>query len=131
MTTQTTENGVLLQVSDLKKYFPIYQRGIFQRKVINQVKAVDGVSFTIRRGEVLGLVGESGCGKTTTGRVILRAETPTAGQIIFQDRMKGEVDLARLGRDDLRTIWRNIQLIFQDPYSSLNPRMTLEQIVGE
>jgi peptide/nickel transport system ATP-binding protein len=127
----TAENGTLLQVSNLKKHFPVYRRGIFQRRVVNYVKAVDGVSFTIRRGEVLGLVGESGCGKTTTGRVILRAETPTEGKIIFQDRVKGEVDLARLGRDELRDIWRNIQLIFQDPYSSLNPRMTLEQIVGE
>jgi peptide/nickel transport system ATP-binding protein len=127
----TTHNDTLLRVRNVKKYFPIYSRGIFRRKVVNYVKAVDGVSFTIGRGEVLGLVGESGCGKTTTGRVILRAETPTEGEIIFQDSDKGEVDLAKLSRDDLRGIWRNIQLIFQDPYSSLNPRMTLEQIVGE
>ncbi len=127
----TTENGTLLQVSDLKKYFPIYKQGIFQRKVVNQVRAVDGVNFDIRRGEVLGLVGESGCGKTTTGRVILRAETPTDGAIIFQDHDKGQLDLAQLDRRELRDVWRNIQLIFQDPYSSLNPRMTLEQIVGE
>jgi peptide/nickel transport system ATP-binding protein len=127
----SASNDALLRVTDLKKHFPIYRRGIFRRGVVNYVKAVDGVSFTIGRGEVLGLVGESGCGKTTTGRVILRAETPTAGQIIFQDSDKGEVDLARLDRGELRDIWRNIQLIFQDPYSSLNPRMTLEHIVGE
>lgn len=126
-----TENGTLLQVTDLKKHFPIYKRGIFSKHVVNHVKAVDGVNFHIKRGEVLGLVGESGCGKTTTGRVILRAETPTAGEVIFQDNDKGRVDLAKLDRDQLRDIWRNIQLIFQDPYSSLNPRMTLEQIVGE
>jgi peptide/nickel transport system ATP-binding protein len=124
-------NDTLLQVSGLKKYFPIYRRGIFGRQVVNHVRAVDDVSFTIKRGEVLGLVGESGCGKTTTGRTILRAETPTDGQIIFQDEIRGEVDLAQLSRDELRNIWRNIQIIFQDPYSSLNPRMTLEQIVGE
>jgi peptide/nickel transport system ATP-binding protein len=132
MTTESAaQNGTLLQVSNLKKHFPIYKRGVLQRRVVGQVKAVDGVSFTIKRAEVLGLVGESGCGKTTTGRVILRAEAPTEGQIIFQDSKRGEVDLAQLDRDRLRDIWRNIQLIFQDPYSSLNPRMTLEQIVGE
>ena len=124
-------NDTLLHVTDLKKYFPLYKRGILGRSVTNYVRAVDGVSFSINRGEVLGRGGESGCGKTTTGRVILRAETPTEGSIIFHDRDKGEVDLAQLRRDELRDIWRNIQLIFQDPYSSLNPRMTLEQIVGE
>jgi peptide/nickel transport system ATP-binding protein len=125
------DNNVLLQVTDLKMHFPIYSRGVFRRRVSNYVRAVDGVDFYIRRGEVLGLVGESGCGKTTTGRVILRAYEPTSGQIIFQDKNLGEVDLARLSREEMRGVWRNIQLIFQDPYSSLNPRMTLEQIVGE
>jgi peptide/nickel transport system ATP-binding protein len=121
----------LLRVHDLKMHFPVYTRGIFRQRITNYVRAVDGVDFFIRRGEVLGLVGESGCGKTTTGRVILRAYEPTAGEIIFQDQEAGEVDLAQLSRDELRPVWRNIQLIFQDPYSSLNPRMTLEQIVGE
>ena len=111
------DDQTLLRVSDLKKYFPIYKRGILYRSVTNYVKAVDGVSFTIRRGEVLGLVGESGCGKTTTGRVILRADKPTEGSIIFHDRDLGEVDLAQMPRDRLRNIWRNIQLIFQDPYT--------------
>jgi peptide/nickel transport system ATP-binding protein len=125
------DNNVLLQVRDLKMHFPVYARGVFRRRVTNYVRAVDGVDFFIRRGEVLGLVGESGCGKTTTGRVILRAYEPTAGEIIFQDKDAGEVNLAQLSRDEMRPIWQNIQLIFQDPYSSLNPRMTLEQIVGE
>jgi peptide/nickel transport system ATP-binding protein len=127
----TMQAEPLLRVNNLKKHFPIYTRGIFQRKEVGSVKAVDGVNFTIGRGEVLGLVGESGCGKTTTGRVILRAESPTDGEIIFQDADQGEVNLALLDRDELRDIWRNIQIIFQDPYSSLNPRMTLEEIVGE
>lgn len=128
-----TDNNTnyLLQVNDLKKYFPIYSQGIFRKTVVNYVRAVDGVSFAIERGEVLGLVGESGCGKTTTGRVILRALDPTDGEVIFQDDELGEVDLAQLSRSDLQKIWRNIQLIFQDPYSSLNPRMTLEEIVSE
>lgn len=127
----STENNVLLRVNNLKKHFPIYKQGIFRKSVVNHVRAVDDVSFAIERGEVLGLVGESGCGKTTTGRVILRALDPTSGEVIFQDDEQGEVDLAQLSRDELKGIWRNIQLIFQDPYSSLNPRMTLEEIILE
>lgn len=123
--------NVLLQVNHLKKHFPIYRQGIFRRQVTNHVRAVDDVSFHIERGEVLGLVGESGCGKTTTGRVILRAIDPTAGTILFDDAAMGEVDLATLSRSEMQQVWQNIQLIFQDPFSSLNPRMTLEQIVSE
>lgn len=129
--TTANENNVLLQVNDLKMHFPVYSRGIFRRSIAGYVRAVDGVDFFIRRGEVLGLVGESGCGKTTTGRVILRAYEPTNGEIIFQDNELGQVDLAQLSLEEMRPIYRNIQIIFQDPYSSLNPRMTLEQIVGE
>ncbi len=127
----TNNSDYLLRVNNLKKHFPIHSQGIFTKTVVGHVRAVDDVSFAIKRGEVLGLVGESGCGKTTTGRVILRALAPTSGEIIFQDADMGEVDLAKLSRNQLQRIWRNIQLIFQDPYSSLNPRMTLEQIVSE
>ncbi len=119
---------LLLDVQDLKKYFPI-QRGFFKRTV-GYVRAVDGVSFTIREGETLGLVGESGCGKTTTGRVILRAYEPTAGKVWF--RRDGQmIDLALLSPRALKALRRDIQIIFQDPFSSLNPRMTVLDIVGE
>jgi|HigsolmetaAR202D_1030399.scaffolds.fasta_scaffold00003_51 peptide/nickel transport system ATP-binding protein len=119
----------LLEVKNLKKFFPI-KRG-FLSKTIGHVKAVDGVSFFVREGETLGLVGESGSGKTTTGRMIVRAHDPSAGSIIFRDRDMGEVDIATLEKSQLKRLRRNIQMIFQDPYSSLNPRMTLLDIVGE
>ena len=128
--SEHAENGrILLEVKDLKKHFPI-KRGLMSRTV-GQVKAVDGVSFFVREGETLGLVGESGSGKTTTGRMILRAHDPTAGEIWFEDRDMGRVNIAELDRQQLKKLRRNIQMIFQDPYSSLNPRMTLLQIVGE
>ena len=120
--------SVLLDVKGLKTYFPI-RRGLLQ-KTIGHVKAVDDVSFFVNRGETLSLVGESGCGKTTTSRCILRAITPTAGQVLLSDG--GEtVDVATLPKDRLRSLRRQMQMIFQDPFASLNPRMTLLDIVGE
>jgi len=127
-TTIKKNRQILLEVKDLKKYFPI-QKG-FLKKHIGDVKAVDGVSFIIRRGEILGLVGESGCGKTTTGRLVLRAYAPTSGKMFFYDRDK-VIDLTSLEGKDLLDYRRKAQMIFQDPYSSLNPRMTVLQIVGE
>src|SRR6186997_330547 len=105
----------LIEVQHLKKYFPI-KRGLFS-KTIGHVKAVDDVSFTIRRGETLGLVGESGCGKTTVGRSILRLTDPTAGSVQFEGR-----EVTTMNASDLRHLRREMQIIFQDPYSSLNPR---------
>jgi len=120
----------LLQVNGLKMHFPI-KRGFFASRTVGYTKAVDGVSFYIREGETLGLVGESGCGKTTTGRLILRAYDPTAGEIWFTDRNLGRVNVPALDKHQLKQLRQNMQLIFQDPYSSLNPRMTLLEIVGE
>jgi oligopeptide transport system ATP-binding protein len=120
-----TTNDVLVQVEGLKMYFPITQGIVFQRHT-GDIKAVDGISFSIRRGETLGLVGESGCGKSTTGRAILQLYRPTAGHVYFEDR-----DLTRLQGEQLRRMRRQMQMIFQDPYASLNPRMTVGSIVGE
>jgi peptide/nickel transport system ATP-binding protein len=125
----TPDNGNLLEVRDLAKLFPITQ-GLFKR-VVGHVRAVDGVSFTIPKGKTLGLVGESGCGKTTTSRMILRAFDPTSGQVLFQDRRLGWVDITKLDDATLRQIRPNMQMIFQDPYASLNPRMTLLEVIGE
>ncbi|MBC8263784.1 MAG: ABC transporter ATP-binding protein [Anaerolineales bacterium] len=129
MDTTTTNERVLLEVKSLKKYFPI-RKGLF-RRVVGQVKAVDGVSFYINEGETLGLVGESGCGKTTTARCILRALDPTTGQILFRTQSGQTVDIATLPESELRPLRRNMQMIFQDPFASLNPRMNLLDIVGE
>jgi oligopeptide/dipeptide ABC transporter ATP-binding protein len=115
----------LLRVEDLKVYFPIREGIIFERH-IGDVRAVDGVSFTLRRGETLGLVGESGCGKSTTGRAILRITEPSAGRIWLDG-----VDLAALRTGELNRMRRRMQMIFQDPYASLNPRMTVAGIIGE
>lgn len=114
----------LLEVQNLKKHFPI-KKGILSRTVGN-VLAVDGVSFTLKRGETLGLVGESGCGKTTVGRSILRLTEPTSGQVTFNGQ-----DLLELGREKLRQVRASFQIIFQDPFSSLNPRMNVGQIIAE
>lgn len=129
-----TQNGnpareTLLEVKELKKYFPIHQ-GFFKR-VVGHVKAVDDVSFDIYEGETLGLVGESGCGKSTTARLILRAHEPTAGEVLFKDQTGKKVNVPDLNKEQLKVLRRDMQMIFQDPYSSLNPRMTLLQLVGE
>lgn len=124
------DNDLLIEVRNLRKYFPI-MRG-FIRRTVGYVKAVDNISFDVYRGETLALVGESGCGKTTTGRCIMRAIEPTAGTILFhKDRGEAPVDLNSLSRAELRYIQRFMGMIFQDPYSSLNPRMTVLEIVGE
>jgi oligopeptide/dipeptide ABC transporter ATP-binding protein len=124
------KNGdVLLEVKGLKKHFPI-RKGLL-RRVVGHVKAVDDVSFTIQRGETLSLVGESGCGKTTTSRCILRAIEPTAGEIHFQTEDGRKLNIAAVPKSRLRPLRRQMQMIFQDPFSSLNPRMTLFDIIGE
>ena len=117
-------NHDLVVVHNLKKYFPI-KRGVFQR-VVGYVQAVDGVSFEVKRGETLGLVGESGCGKSTTGKAILQLDRPTAGEVVLDGQ-----DLVKLKGEKLRQMRRQMQIIFQDPFASLNPRMTVGQIVAE
>jgi len=119
------ENGILLNVENLKMWFPITQGIVIQRH-IGDIKAVDGISFFIRRGETLGLVGESGCGKSTTGRAILQLYRPTGGDVYFE----GE-NLCKSKGEKLRRMRRKMQMIFQDPYASLNPRMTVGNIIGE
>ena len=121
--------NLLLEVKNLKKYFPI-EKGLLRRKV-GEVRAVDDVTFSIEEGQTLSLVGESGCGKTTTARCILRAMDPTGGEIIFHMRDGQSVDLAKLSSSEMRPHRRDIQMIFQDPFSSLNPRMPIFEIVSE
>jgi oligopeptide transport system ATP-binding protein len=122
---QRNGNEALVQVRELKKYFPITSGIIFQRE-IGAIQAVDGVTFDIYRGETLGLVGESGCGKTTAGRTILQLYRPTGGHVIFEG-----TDLTALKGEDLRRMRQRMQMIFQDPFASLNPRMTISRIVSE
>ena len=123
--TTGVQDDLLLEVNNLKMYFPVTAGLIFQRAVA-QIKAVDDISFFVRRGETLGLVGESGCGKTTTGRCILQLYKPTDGQIVFEGQ-----ELVGLSTRQMRQMRRQMQVIFQDPFSSLNPRMTAGNIIGE
>jgi oligopeptide transport system ATP-binding protein len=116
--------GEILRVTDLVKHFPI--RGGVLRRQVAAVKAVDGISFSVNEGETLGLVGESGCGKSTTARLVLRLIEPTSGSVEFEDR-----DLMHIPKDDLRKMRRDLQIVFQDPYASLNPRMTIGNIIRE
>src|ERR1051326_2331729 len=132
--TKTATNN-LLEVKGLKKYFPI-QKGLM-RKTVGYVKAVDDVNFFVREGETLGLVGESGCGKSTAGRSIIRLYEPTAGQVLFQSRILGTeghpkvVNLLDLKPEEMKLIRKEISMVFQDPINSLNPRMTVSDIVAE
>ncbi|MEI8304176.1 MAG: ABC transporter ATP-binding protein [Burkholderiales bacterium] len=122
---QASEPAEILRVQDLKVHFPV-MKGVIVQKQVAKVHAVDGVSFSLRRGETLGLVGESGCGKSTTGLAVLRMLEPTAGSIVFEG-----TDITRLNRDQMRAMRRRMQMVYQDPYGSLNPRMRVREIIGE
>jgi oligopeptide/dipeptide ABC transporter ATP-binding protein len=119
------DDGMILSVQGLKKHFPV-TRGMFFPKAVGSVKAVDNITFHIRQGETLGLVGESGCGKSTTANTVLALETPTSGRVLFQGR-----DISRFNRRELFHFRRNIQAVFQDPFRSLNPRKKVRKIIGE
>src|SRR5687768_6522032 len=123
--TGVPSGEILLNVEGLKMHFPI-TKGILVQRTVGAVQAVDGLDFFIKRGETLGLVGESGCGKSTTGRAILQLYKPTAGKVIFKGR-----DITKVSKDEMRGLRRQMQMIFQDPYASLNPRMTVGDIISE
>ena len=129
MKANLSQNELLLDVRDLKKHFPL-RRGMWRRSP-GAVRAVDGIDLFVRKGETLGLVGESGCGKTTAGRTIMRLLDPTGGEIRFNDPNLGWVNLEKMSRKELLKVRPNMQIIFQDPFSSLDPRMTVERIVAE
>src|SRR5215218_8616440 len=120
---------ILLEVNNLRQHFPI-RRGLLQRAA-GSVKAVDGVSFSVREQEVLGLVGESGCGKTTTGRAILRLYDPTDGEIWFRTEGGERVEIAKISQRQMKPLRRELRMIFQDPFSSLDPRMTVRDLIAE
>jgi oligopeptide transport system ATP-binding protein len=124
-TLMPSSGDILLHVDNLVKYFPVHSTSLFHRQT-SVVHAVDGVSFDLYRGETLGLVGESGCGKSTTGRTVLQLYTPTSGSVVFDG-----IDLVKLKPEELRKIRRRMQMIFQDPYASLNPRLTVGEIIGD
>jgi oligopeptide transport system ATP-binding protein len=124
-TRTASPDDTLVDIKDLKMHFPVKSNGLL-RRTIGAVKAVDGVSFSVKRGETLGLVGESGCGKSTTGRAILQLHRPTSGSVVFEGK-----DLTKVKGEELRRMRRKVQIIFQDPYASLNPRMTVGDIIGE
>lgn len=125
MSENKSNNKVLVEVKDLTMYFPVFSGALFKKK-IGDIKAVDGINFVIREGETLGLVGESGCGKTTTGRVILQLDRPTKGEVLFEN-----IDVTTLAEKEMRPLRRRMQMIFQDPFGSLNPRMSAGEIIGE
>jgi ABC-type oligopeptide transport system ATPase subunit len=126
----TGDDAPLLQLEHVSKHYPVYSKGLF-KKQIDTIKACDDISFTVRKGETLGIVGESGSGKTTLGRAILRAVRPSSGHVWYQPELGPRVDLATLEDAALKPLRREVQMIFQDPFSSLNPRWTVQQIIAE
>ncbi|MBV7333080.1 ABC transporter ATP-binding protein [Chloroflexi bacterium TSY] len=126
---KASENGVLLEVKNLKQHFPIH-RGFLQR-VVGHIKAVDGISFSIHENEALGLVGESGCGKTTVGRTLLRLYEPTDGEIWYRKNDGSRINIATIDQKTMKPLRREMRMIFQDPFSSLNPRLTVKDLIGE